>query len=94
MGNPIAHSSVMIRREILLKHDLFYNNEFRTSQDYDLWCRLVSVTKFYRLDEAYLYYRKATDSVFHSNINSSLNNALLSNKLMYEKITGAPPGFL
>jgi len=42
--NPFIHSSVMIDREILNKVGL-YNEEFETTQDYELWFRILKIAK-------------------------------------------------
>lgn len=41
---PFSHSSVMIEKETLNKVGL-YNEKFRTSQDYELWFRILKIDK-------------------------------------------------
>lgn len=55
--STFAHPTVFIRREILVKFQLNYNEELRYSQDYDLWERLYSVTKFHNIQKVLLHYR-------------------------------------
>jgi len=43
--NPFIHSSIMVRHEILKSHNLRYDENYRTSQDYELWCRVLQYTK-------------------------------------------------
>ena len=43
--NPFCHSSVMLRKEVLISHGLRYDPAFYTSEDYHLWSRLVRVTR-------------------------------------------------
>lgn len=45
----ISHGSVMIRSKKLKKYK--YDENFRTSQDYDLWIRMAKKEKFYNLPE-------------------------------------------
>jgi glycosyltransferase involved in cell wall biosynthesis len=39
--NSFAHSSVMVRADVLALYGLSYNEEFRYAQDYELWSRLL-----------------------------------------------------
>lgn len=48
--NPFAHSSVMYRTE-LIKQAGKYNPEVRYAQDYELWVRIHTKTKFANLPE-------------------------------------------
>ena len=57
MGNPFAHPTVMIRRQVLLDHALRYDPLFRTAQDYELWTRLLPATQAANLPEPLLRYR-------------------------------------
>ena len=42
--NPFIHSSMMIEKEILDRVGV-YNEDFKTSQDYELWFRILKVAK-------------------------------------------------
>lgn len=53
----IQHPSAMIRREILEKHQLRYEMEFFTAEDYELWARIGHHAVVERLPGVYLYYR-------------------------------------
>ena len=56
--NPMIHSSVMIKRDVLEKTG-GYNEKFRTSQDYELWFRLASIgVRFANIPENLLKYRE------------------------------------
>jgi len=57
MGNPFAHPTVMIRRQVLLDNALRYDPFFRTAQDYELWTRLLPCTQAANLPEPLLRYR-------------------------------------
>ncbi len=54
--NCFAHSSVMIRRSILEKHNLLYNTA-RMAQDYDLWVRISEYTQTANIKTPLVYYR-------------------------------------
>lgn len=52
-----AHSTVMIRRSIIERLEIFYNIDYKYSQDFELWSRLFFVTNFYNIPESLLLYR-------------------------------------
>jgi glycosyltransferase involved in cell wall biosynthesis len=61
-GNPFAHSSVMIRTNVL--RDLGgYDEHFVTSQDFDLWSRLLHRYDASNLNEALISVRSHSDSL-------------------------------
>lgn len=57
LTNPFVHPTVMLRRATLTKLDLNYDETYRTSQDYDLWTRMLMVTEGANLAEPLLQYR-------------------------------------
>lgn len=54
-NNAIVHPTVMIRKEVLLKHK--YNPKKVPSEDYDLWSRLIWEGEFYKIREPLIFYR-------------------------------------
>ena len=58
-----AHPSVMIRKELIINHDLFYNESFLQSQDFELWTRMAKYTKFSNLKVPLLKYRTGEGSI-------------------------------
>ncbi|MDB5298037.1 MAG: hypothetical protein JWO31_4020 [Phycisphaerales bacterium] len=63
LGNPLAHPTVMIRRGVLAAHGLRYDESFRTAQDYELWTRLLTVTRAANLPDALVTYRRRAGGV-------------------------------
>jgi hypothetical protein len=57
LANPFLHPTVMFRRALLVEHRLQYDERFNTTQDYDLWCRLLEYTQGTNLAEPLLQYR-------------------------------------
>jgi len=82
--NPIAHSTVMMRR-ILLKNEL-YNKEIKYSQDYDLWTRLIWITKLKILPEVLVKLRKHPLNISNKYQAEQLSNALTIRQLMIFKV--------
>lgn len=63
LKNPFFHPTVMLRKDVLDRHNLAYDPTFHTSQDYELWTRLLEHTQGANLDELLVLYRKTDDSI-------------------------------
>ena len=61
--NPMVHSSVMLRREVLQNVEPAYRDDFIHAEDFDLWTRLLAVTEGDNLSELLLDYRVHNQSV-------------------------------
>lgn len=61
--NPMVHSSVMLRREVLQNVEPVYRDDFAHAEDFDLWTRLLKETEGDNLPEALLSYRVHNQSV-------------------------------
>lgn len=57
LGNALAHPTVMIRRDVLERHQLRYDERYVTAQDYELWVRLLRYTAIDNLPEPLVRYR-------------------------------------
>lgn len=53
----LVHSSVMMRRDFLLKNSLFYDESFRHSYDWELWQRCAGCMKLANIPEFLVKYR-------------------------------------
>ena len=54
----ITHPSVMLRKSVLIKKNLLYNESFRKAQDYELWSRISELGDvIYELPQVLLKYR-------------------------------------
>jgi len=62
----IMHPTVMIRRSVIDENKLRYDEDFRISQDYDLWCRMISLTEFANLPDLLLKYRFVDSNLTNS----------------------------
>ena len=62
-ANPITHSTVMFRKDRFAAIE-FYNESYRTTQDYEMWFRAAGKgLKFHNLQEVLLMYRM--DNNYH-----------------------------
>jgi len=66
---PLAHPTVMMRKNILKRFNLKYDENLRNGQDYDLWSRALKYTKISNLNKVLLLYRihEKSESTKHSN---------------------------
>ena len=59
--NPIAHSSTMIRRNLLEKE--IYRSDFELLEDYDLWRRLIKLSNISSLSEILVLLRRHQENI-------------------------------
>lgn len=62
----ILHPSSMIRKSVLIDNNLRYENQYSPSEDYALWCRLISKTEFANLPEVLFKYRDCGCNTTHT----------------------------
>ncbi len=60
-GHQIVHPSVIMSKDLLLKHQLFYNPVYKKAQDYELWCRCSRYSSVSNIPEVLLLYRQRND---------------------------------
>ena len=89
LGNPVAHPTVMLRKEVLDAHGLRYDESFRTAQDYELWTRLLTVTRGANLREPLLRYRMR-DGMSRVHRSDQLQN---HDRIAFAAIRRLVPGF-
>jgi len=58
-----AHPTVMIRRDILIDNNLYYNENYVHAEDFELWTQMEKYTKFANLKNPLLRYRVLEDSI-------------------------------
>lgn len=77
IDSPFIHPSVVIRKDLLTNN--LYDHQYHRIEDYELWVRLSSQTKFYNIPEILLNYRVLEGS------ESSLLKSNLERKLLLTK---------
>jgi glycosyltransferase involved in cell wall biosynthesis len=83
--NPIAHPSVMVRRN-LMNVAGNYDEQLSTSQDYDLWARLSSLTRLSILPQILLYLRKHELSVSSQQFKQQKKQSFLISQRLISQI--------
>ena len=61
--SPMAHPTVMIRRDVIVNNNLFYDEQYSSAQDYDLWQRINRKFKIENLPDILLRYRIQSNSI-------------------------------
>ena len=85
-GTCFLHPSVMIRRRMLERTGLCYDENFSTSQDYFLWWQLSSHTKFFNLSDVLLHCRKHSNRLSNYAIDDQNSNASRVRRLVVEAL--------
>lgn len=69
----LAHPTMILRKEVFLKNNLFYNPDYPHAEDYELWVRASRLTDLENLPEVLLDYRFHTAQVSskHNNVQRS-----------------------
>lgn len=82
--NPLAHPSVIIRKDLLKQNNLYYDTEFKSAQDYELWTRASKYFDFANIPEVLLYYRWHESQVSRANFKSQdkYRDSIIKNQLM------------
>lgn len=66
LSSPFLHPTVMLRQSTLDAHALTYDPTFRTTQDYDLWARMLRVTKGYNIPLPLTHLRVHEQAISHT----------------------------
>ena len=86
-GPLIHHFSAIMRRDVVLQV-AGYHAAFKHCEDYDLWLRLLSVTKLANLPEKLMLYRRHEAQVTESHRAEQLMNAALAYEAFVERQEG------
>ena len=54
---PLAHPTVMIRKDMLIKNNLYYDINCKHNEDYELWTRVSNISRMANIPEGLLKYR-------------------------------------
>lgn len=86
-GNPIMHSTVMMRREVVNRVN-GYDVEMEVALDYDLWRRLSSVTRLANLQDVLLCLRRHEDSLTSKRFPQQRDNSIKISQVGIAEILG------
>ena len=86
MNVPVAHPTVFIRRSILVKHQLRYNEALEPTEDYDLWTRIMDIGKIENLQEVLLLYRRHSEQESITKYNRLISGAVAIRERQLKKL--------
>ena len=87
--NPIAQSSVMLRREAVLAAGGYCFSDDNTGEDYELWSRLArSGHRFENLDRALVSYRVHAEATKAASLRAHLRSTLRVKELWWSDALG------
>ena len=75
------HPSLIIRKDLITKHNLFYDENFRKNQDYELYSRAIKFTQFGNLPDYLLKYRQTKENIKRESHNQKENILAIQKKL-------------
>ncbi len=55
--SPCVHPTILFRRDVIDKHNIFYNKEYKASEDYDFFIRVLEFGQIANLKEILFKYR-------------------------------------
>lgn len=62
-NTPLAHPTIIIRKEIIKNYGLKYDENYKHAEDYQLWARIIKYTKISNIPKVLLLYRMHQASV-------------------------------
>lgn len=84
-NSGFAHPTVMIRAGVLRDNDIYYNENYKTAQDYELWCRLWDYGKFANIRKKLLRYRISSSQISMSKRTDQQSNRDIISKMNLSK---------
>ena len=66
-GCPVCHPTAIFNMNVLTKTDILYNNDFKNTEDFELWTRLISKVRIGILGGILFQYRVHERSITSSN---------------------------
>ena len=88
--SPVAHPTVMIRRDVLERHNLRYNPEHFAAEDYGLWAEMVKVTKIHNLPDVLLKYRTHNTQISNVHSKTQRDTSMKIRNSMIDFLTDNP----
>ena len=80
--NPIIHSTIFFRKKIFSKYP--YNEKFNTSQDYEMYCRIIHSHKFTNIRKSLVKFRFHDQSISSHKKKLQKKNSLVIQKRYYK----------
>ena len=79
--NPMVHSTIFFRKKVFIKYP--YNEKFYTTQDYEMYCRIINYYKIANIKKPLAKYRIHNQTVSKKKYGLQKKNTLLIQKKIY-----------
>ena len=76
-NNPLAHPSVILRKNSLLRHSLSYDERIGAGQDYEFWSRCAEFCCIKNIPKSLVLWRRHSQGVTNKDFQKSNDTALL-----------------
>ena len=87
----VLHPSVIIRKKILTENNIFYNENFKRAQDYELWSRLIFVTEITNIPKVLFRWRISAIQSSIKDRGKQIEYSRLIHKFILKKLIGQEP---
>ena len=84
-GCIMTHSSVMIRKSLLTKNGIKWQEEYSPCEDYMLFAELIDKTMFYNIQEPLLIYRDHENNTSHNQSTIMEDKENIIKNILYKK---------
>jgi len=76
-GNPVCHPTVMFDLKRIKRKELVYSGRYEHIEDFELWCRLMSLGyRFGNLEDSLVEYRLSTNGVSRKFLDKQIANSI------------------
>lgn len=82
----MCHPAVVMRKSVLMKHNLRYNTGFIHAEDYELWVQISKHAQLANVPEVLLKYRVHENSVSAKYADVQLQNTARINKIAFKQL--------
>lgn len=89
-GCVVAHTASMIRKNVLTKYNLVWEEEYSPCEDYMLWARLIDKTMFYNIQEVLVNYRDHSQNTSNLQKEKMKDRDWLIKNFIYKKFPRGP----
>ncbi len=74
-----------LKEKLVSENNLFYKEEYRKNQDYELFVRAIDITEYANLPDRLIKYRQTEDNVKRE-VHNQKENVLRLQKMLFHKI--------
>ncbi len=85
-NSTMAHPTIVLRRMKFINNNLFFSNEYKHAEDYELWVRAAQVIKFANIPEVLLRYRTHSGQISYEFNDVQLDLMFNCQKLQIKKL--------